>query len=405
MANDFGAKVRLTVDTSSKKDFNNQIQALVEEIDVGKHLSVSQEAINALVNDIQTKLKATPISIESIKVNKIDVSSAVANARQELQAMFASLGSANVGTGTGSAVDTSGLKQANSEMAELGQTIQQTSDTVSAETNNIVSNLNKVANEEKRTAKEIEQSSEKQEKARERASTASDKATQTILANATRVAAARRRIEQFLEKNPKVQNSVFGDQLRGLLDILNTPGGIDVSKLNDVNTAFNDISGSARAAGMTGRTLLDVISDAYKRFGGWTIITRSLTAVIHGFRDVITNVTELDTAMTELRKVTDETDATYSQFFDNAITRAKSLGATVSDTISATADFARLGYDIDEAANLADAALVYKNVGDGIEDVGTASESIISTMKAFGIEAENSMSIVDAFNEVGKFIA
>lgn len=62
-------------------------------------------------------------------------------------------------------------------------------------------------------------------------------------------------------------------------------------------------------------------------------------------------------------------------------------------------------YSISEAAELADAALVYKNVGDGIEDVTEASESVISTMKAFGIEAKNAMSIVDKFNEVGNNFA
>ena len=40
-----------------------------------------------------------------------------------------------------------------------------------------------------------------------------------------------------------------------------------------------------------------------------------------------------------------------------------------------------------------------------IEDVSQASESIISTMKAFGIEAENAISIVDKFNEVGNNFA
>ena len=83
----------------------------------------------------------------------------------------------------------------------------------------------------------------------------------------------------------------------------------------------------------------------------------------------------------------------------------KNYGATIADTVTASADFARLGYTLDEAAQLADAALVYKNVGDGIEDVSQASESIISTMKAFGIEAENAISIVDKFNEVGNNFA
>ena len=41
----------------------------------------------------------------------------------------------------------------------------------------------------------------------------------------------------------------------------------------------------------------------------------------------------------------------------------------------------------------------------GITDINEASQSIISTMKAFNIEAEDSISIVDKFNEVGKTIA
>lgn len=63
--------------------------------------------------------------------------------------------------------------------------------------------------------------------------------------------------------------------------------------------------------------------------------------------------------------------------------------------------FARLGYGIDEASNLADTAIIYKNIGDGISDITEASESIISTMQAFKIETADAMSIVDKFNEVG----
>ena len=38
-------------------------------------------------------------------------------------------------------------------------------------------------------------------------------------------------------------------------------------------------------------------------------------------------------------------------------------------------------------------------------DIANASESIISTMQAFEVSADDVMSIVDKFNEVGKFIA
>ena len=122
-------------------------------------------------------------------------------------------------------------------------------------------------------------------------------------------------------------------------------------------------------------------------------------------KQVVSTVIEVDTAMTELRKVTDETDATYSKFLDNASERAKKIGATLTDVVNSSADFARLGYELEDAAILADTALVYKNVGDGIEDINTASQSIISTMQAFGIQANESMLIVDKFNAVGNNFA
>ena len=119
----------------------------------------------------------------------------------------------------------------------------------------------------------------------------------------------------------------------------------------------------------------------------------------------VTYVREIDSALTELKKVTDETDETYEKFLDTASKVGSEIGSTIADFTNATADFARLGYSIEEATKLAEAASIYKNVGDGIDSVSQATESIISTIKAFGIEAENSMSIVDKFNEVGNNFA
>ena len=121
-------------------------------------------------------------------------------------------------------------------------------------------------------------------------------------------------------------------------------------------------------------------------------------------KKMIDHVKELDLAMTELKKVTNETDAEYDRFLTRATKRAKELGATLVDTVQATADYARLGYSIEQAEKLADASIVYQNVGDGISDITEASESIISTMKAFKIEADDAMSIVDRYNEIGEVI-
>ena len=74
--------------------------------------------------------------------------------------------------------------------------------------------------------------------------------------------------------------------------------------------------------------------------------------------------------------------------------------------MASTADFARLGYGFEDAQGLAEVANIYAVVGDEIEGVEGATESLISTMAAFKDEmnglsdSDFALSIVDKLNEV-----
>lgn len=195
----------------------------------------------------------------------------------------------------------------------------------------------------------------------------------------------------------------------------NTPGSYDamvslqnrlqagefVGKGGVAQQEFLDIAKNARLAGGEVETLGQTIRRVFNEKLGYGILGALAIYARQGIMQVYNNVVKLDTAMTELKKVTDETDATYSKFLDNAAERAQKLGATMSDVVTASSDFARLGFNIDDASKLADAAIVYKNVGDGINDISTASESLISTLKAFDIPADDVMKIVDVYNAIG----
>lgn len=130
----------------------------------------------------------------------------------------------------------------------------------------------------------------------------------------------------------------------------------------------------------------------------------SIQGAIRIVRSLVSEVTAVDTAMTELRKVTEATNEEFEQFSKSAGQTGRELGASVSDVISATAEFARLGESLPDAERLGKVATLYKNVGDGI-DIETASEDIVSTMKAFKIEAKDAITIVDKLNEVGNNFA
>ncbi len=212
-------------------------------------------------------------------------------------------------------------------------------------------------------------------------------------------------MSKYYEKNSKLQGTSIGNKLQGIIGEIESSVAsgkkLSTNELNSYTSLFAQLKMSARQAGLEGKTMSERFRDGLEKFGGWSVVTTVLTKVVHVIKDVTNNVVELDSAMTELKKVTDLTNNTYSQFMNTAAQQAKEVGATVSDTINATADFARLGYTLDESTQLSKAALVYKNVGDGIDDISEASESIISTMKAFDVEADKSMDIIDKFNEVG----
>lgn len=200
---------------------------------------------------------------------------------------------------------------------------------------------------------------------------------------------------------------VYADQARELENLAQrlSTGTITMREFNAeygrIKSTASGAETAIRASGEATQTWSQRLGGLTAKFGTWFSITRVIMAAYRAVREMVSAVIDLDTAMTELKKVTNETDATYEKFLVNATKRAKTLGAELADTVSATADFARLGFGIADAEKLADAAIVYKNVGDGIDDIGTASESIIATMQAFSIPAEEVMKIVDKFNEVG----
>lgn len=110
-------------------------------------------------------------------------------------------------------------------------------------------------------------------------------------------------------------------------------------------------------------------------------------------------VTELNTQITELAKVSEDSVSQIYTDFDSYANIAKEMGSTISDTIAATTAWSKNGYNIPDSKELAKVSLLYKNVGDGI-NVDEANESLVSTLKGFKLEADQAEHIIDVFNEV-----
>ena len=125
----------------------------------------------------------------------------------------------------------------------------------------------------------------------------------------------------------------------------------------------------------------------------------SIYRLVSFFRSGIQVVRDLDEAMTELKKVSEDASSALENFKFQSFEVAKQVGSTGSAIIQSAADWERLGYNIKEATELAKNSALYANVGD--MDIDTATEHMVSTLQAFNIAAEDSISIVDKFNKIG----
>lgn len=115
---------------------------------------------------------------------------------------------------------------------------------------------------------------------------------------------------------------------------------------------------------------------------------------------MIDNVISLDTSLTELRKVTDLSGESLDNFTEKAYNMSTELGRTGQEVVDATTEFAKAGYNLQESMSLAEDALLWKNISDGMVEVSDASNMIIANLKAFDKQGISSRHIIDSLNEV-----
>ncbi len=209
----------------------------------------------------------------------------------------------------------------------------------------------------------------------------------------------------FMSANGKVNENaglrVMASNIDTQIETLKKAGDkLDEASIAKLRQNLSLLDSLSSELGYKGQTYEQRIQGKMQELTSYFVSVTSFGFAIQQIRNMISNVNALDDAMTELRKVTEETDATYDKFLTNAAKRAQTLGSTMSDVVIATGSFARMGYNLEEAEKLGDAAIIAQNVWDNVGSIDETSNTIISAMKAFGIAAEDAMRIVNVYNAV-----
>lgn len=210
------------------------------------------------------------------------------------------------------------------------------------------------------------------------------------------------KVQKLLDNNTKITENVK-NEWQSYVNRLSSGSDIAVKEINDINIRLKQTESNMRSMGKLGLSWTDKLTQAWEKFGGWGFATGTMMTVINQLRQIPKEVYAIDTAMTNLYKVTDETDKKYQDFLNSAKSSAVEIGRSVSSLIEQTADWAKLGFDIDTASTLAKTSSIYANVGE--VDDATAVSDIVTAIKAFNIEASDSITIVDKFNKLGNEFA
>ena len=158
------------------------------------------------------------------------------------------------------------------------------------------------------------------------------------------VSTYRAQLEQMVMQltNGKAQIGDFDSKTNTLNYTLKT-GKRELSNfslsVNGLDKSVTKTTGSVKRV----ETFMDGIIRKTKEIGQYLVGSNAIYRVWNQLKQGITYVKEIDAALTELKKVTDETEKTYDNFLNTAAKTASKVGSTIKEVVSSTADFARLG--------------------------------------------------------------
>ena len=201
-------------------------------------------------------------------------------------------------------------------------------------------------------------------------------------------------VETWAKNNSKALKQ-YGDQLQDLAAKMR--GAQTQGELNGYVNQFKNLKAEITAAGLGGRSLGDQLKNAFVHIGEFTGIYAITSQMRQLPQEMVQEVIKIDTAMTELRKVSTASASEISNYFDSATESARKYGQTVDEIIDSTASWTRLGYNLDDSKILTDVTAELAQVGSGL-NVESATEGLQATLRGFGLVADEAKRVGDIIN-------
>ena len=196
--------------------------------------------------------------------------------------------------------------------------------------------------------------------------------------------------------------------LRALRDELESA---NPRNLKEITSEIINIENAEIRAGRAGKSFFDI----FKTKGIYSFIGQMQSylsmyigfyGMVNGVKKAVSTITELDTALVDLKKTTAMNENQLENFYYDSNNVAKQMGVTTKEIIDQASAWSRLGYNTAEASTtMAKLSSKFASISPGMS-TDEAQEGLVSIMKAFDIDPNDvETEIMDKVNVLGNKFA
>lgn len=180
--------------------------------------------------------------------------------------------------------------------------------------------------------------------------------------------------------------------------------------LRKITEEIIKIENAEIAAGRAGKSLWDIFKtkSTYGFIGqmqSYLSMYVGFYGMVNGVKKAVSTITELDTALVDLKKTTAMNENQLENFYYDSNNVAKQMGVTTQEIIDQASAWSRLGFSTNEAATeMAKLSSQLASISPGMS-VDESQSGLVSIMKAWSINPDQVKSeIMDPINKLGKLL-
>lgn len=219
------------------------------------------------------------------------------------------------------------------------------------------------------------------------------------MAKSSAVDVLRQKYQEFYDKNTAAHRK-WGKSLLSAISELAPGAEVSKQRIKELEQGLINTSNAARQAGKLGLSFFDTIKQGMSKFSYWTSSTFIIMKTVQEFKQMISNVEELDDALTNISYTMDVSNSQLEKIGNSALQTAKDLNTSASNVLDAVKTYANANETAESILNKAKPTIMMSNVtGMGTEQT---VDIIQGTVEQFDLEdtEEQLMHISDVLQTV-----